>query len=149
MTIAYIGIDPGKTGAMALYTTDECRVWDYEPHGLIDALRCIQREHTLRLAALERVHSMPRDGGTASFTFGANFGWWRGVLEAFGIPYVEVLPQRWMKDCGVPQKQDRTDKPGLVVARKMFPMMIDHLARKKDDGRADALLIAWWASKQA
>ena len=147
MTRAYIGIDPGANGAVALFTPDGCEVCDYGP----DAAQTVRRwtvDYTITLAALEKVNAMPGQGVKSMFNFGANFGWWRGVLDTLGIPYVEVRPQVWIKDCNVPQKKDKADKPGLAVARKMFPHMSDYLGRKKDDGRADSLLLAYWASRQ-
>ena len=143
----YLGIDPGATGAIALFCDDGCGVCDYGPEA-VHTLREWLADHSITLCALEKVNAMPGQGVTSMFNFGANLGWWRGVLDALSIPYVEVRPQKWMKACNVPPKKDKADKPGLEVARKMFPSMADHLARKRDNGRADALLLAYWASRQ-
>jgi crossover junction endodeoxyribonuclease RuvC len=137
----YLGIDPGATGALALFSQDGCDVRDFGPEAIL-SVRDWAAEHTIVLAALEKVNAMPGQGVTSMFNFGANVGWWRGALDALRIPYVEVRPQKWMPFCNVPPKADKADKPGIIVARKMFPSMADHLAAclvpKKD------LKMAFW-----
>ena len=44
-------------------------------------------------AVLERVHAMPGQGVTSMFSFGANYGYWRGVLQGLRIPFTEVHPR--------------------------------------------------------
>lgn len=143
---AWLGIDPGASGALALYSTDIADAWDFDSATMLDTLRCIVSEHRIRLAAVEHVGAMSGQGVTSMFSFGQNFGWWLGTLEALGVPIMLVRPQRWQKALGVPPKKDKADKPSLEVARHMFPLVDLH--RKKDHGRADALLLAYYASKE-
>ena len=145
MTTAYLGVDPGATGAIALYGDDCLDVVDYGP-GAVQFIRDAVAAYSVNLCAIELVGAMPGQGVVSMFNFGKNFGWWLGIMDAIGIPYILVRPQKWCKDCQVPPKKDKADKPGLEVARRMFPMV--ELGRKKDHGRADALLLAWWASRQ-
>ena len=93
----------------------------------------------VKFAYLEKVHSMPGQGVVSTFSFGENFGWWQGVLGSLGIPYTTIRPQDWMKKYSL-QKSSASDKPGLEVARKLFPEA--PLRLKKHHNRADALLIA-------
>jgi crossover junction endodeoxyribonuclease RuvC len=74
------------------------------------------------------------------FTMGRGLGTWEGVLAGLGIPYELVTPQRWKKALmdGMGKDKDAS----RLQAIRLFPAIAGQLARKKDDGRADALLIA-------
>ena len=135
----YIGIDPGKTGAVAILDDkgNYINVLDFGQEGLMSTL--IGYAPVVKFAYLEKVHSMPGQGVVSTFSFGENFGWWRGVLCSLGIPYTTIRPQDWMKKYSL-HKSSSSDKPGLEVARKLFPEAPLHL--KKHHNRADALLIA-------
>lgn len=131
-----MGIDPGKTGAIA-FLDDSGRFVDV--FDFIDAFGPLaERRSDVAFCFLEEVHSMPGQGVASTFSFGENFGWWKGVLTAFGIPFRTIRPQDWQKNL-VPKKTS-SEKPGLYVARQMFPEA--PLGRKKDHNRADAILIA-------
>ena len=135
----YIGIDPGKTGAVAILDDkgNYINVLDFGQEGLMSTL--IDYAPVVKFAYLEKVHSMPGQGVVSTFSFGENFGWWQGVLGSLGIPYATIRPQDWMKKYSL-QKSSASDKPGLEVARKLFPEA--PLRLKKHHNRADALLIA-------
>ena len=135
----YIGIDPGKTGAVAILDDkgNYINVLDFGQEELMSTL--IDYAPVVKFAYLEKVHSMPGQGVVSTFSFGENFGWWQGVLGSLGIPYTTIRPQDWMKKYSL-QKSSAYDKPGLEVARKLFPEAPLHL--KKHHNRADALLIA-------
>ena len=143
----YIGIDPGKTGAVAFLDEkgNYIDVLDFGQDDLVPVLwdRALKVQH----AYLERVHSMPGQGVASTFNFGENFGWWQGLLTGFGISYSLVRPQDWMKKYSL-QKSSPSDKPGLELARKLFPEA--PLGLKKHHNRADALLIAkcCWEEKR-
>lgn len=145
---AWIGIDPGKTGALALITEDSQLVesWPGDATSAADLLTSWRMEYRLELAALECVHSMPGQGVKSMFTFGQNFGQWQGILAALSIPHMQPRPQDWQK--GLVKTSDGADTKtrSLAVARRLFPDV--DLSRKKDHGKADALLLAWWARSQ-
>jgi crossover junction endodeoxyribonuclease RuvC len=111
-----------------------------------DTLQNILLNHRVQLAVIEHVSAMPGQGVVSMFSFGQNFGWWLGMLEAFNVPTILVRPQAWQKALGVPKKAAKTDKPSLDVARRLFPSVDLH--RKKDHGKADALLLAYYASQK-
>lgn len=133
----YIGIDPGKTGAMAILSDkgEFLEVIDFEE--VLPRIRLLAPD--IKFAYLEQVHAMPGQGVSSTFTFGENLGWWKGILQAFEIPFKSIRPQDWQKNL-VPKKLSTTDKPGLGVARQMYPSAPLHL--KKHHNRADAILIA-------
>lgn len=146
MSHAYLGIDPGASGALALYSRDTADAWDFDPATMLQTLMEILAQESIKLAVVEHVGAMPGQGVTSMFSFGQNFGWWLGTLGALGVPVLLVRPQRWQKALGIPPKADKTDKPALPVARRMFPLLDLH--RKKDHGKADALMLAYYASKE-
>ena len=117
------------------------------------------------LACLESVHAMPKQGVTSMFTFGENFGFWKGVLRACCIPYILCTPQRWQKllDITPAKAPPRADEDGKEMNRRLaqnkralkeavvdfvmrrFPGAKDHIQLKKDWGKADAICLAWYA----
>jgi crossover junction endodeoxyribonuclease RuvC len=142
MVASYLGIDPGKSGAVALLHSDGVEIQDWVDGPTMDGvLKNWQMLFGITMAALEHVSAMPKQGVTSMFSFGTNFGWWQGWLECAGISYVLVRPQNWQKGM-VPKKMSNTDKPSLTVVRRLFPDVELHL--QKHHGRADALLIADW-----
>lgn len=149
------GIDPGLSGAVAVLVDGEpVRVYDMPTRkvgdwGEVDAqqLAFILREERARYpgasfsASIEKVGARPNDGATSAFRFGESSGKAKAVLEALGIPYSRAIPAVWKRHYGlIGQDKDA----GRVLAIARFPAMADQLNRKKDDGRADALLLALW-----
>ena len=146
-----IGIDPGQTGAIAVFR-DSIPVEVYDmpvmarvrgsgeevnAHELGSILAQYTRDGSEAL--LESVSAMPGQGVSSMFRFGEGFGVVKGVLGALGIPYSLVTPQRWKKQYGLIGK-DKDAARSLAITR--YPGMADKLKRKKDVGRADAILIA-------
>ena len=85
---------------------------------------------------IEDVHSMPGQGVASTFKFGRAVGAICAVADMkFGVWHI-VSPQRWKKAMGVSQDKDSS----LTLARELWPNA--PLTRKKDHGRAEALLIA-------
>lgn len=149
----YIGIDPGQTGAMAVIVTDiagspagfnypKTVVFDYDDGNALSFLQEWTSPNRIWQACLEKVHSMPKQGVSSSFKFGTNFGIWIGRLEALGIPYDFVTPQKWQKVMFDSMTKGDRKAMSLDRARRLFPDMSDVLKRKKDHNRAEALLIA-------
>ncbi|WP_421901278.1 hypothetical protein [Maridesulfovibrio sp.] len=138
---AVIGIDPGKTGAMALLSAEgDLEIQDWVDAPTVSGKLLEWRSfYQITNVGLERVHSMPGQGVSSTFKLGENFGIWQGLLLAYGLPFETITPQTWMKSYSMVKKV-RNDKPSLTVARQLFPAA--PLERKKDHGRADALLLA-------
>lgn len=146
---AWIGIDPGMSGAVALIPADGAPVVVDFPGDVtlaVDIVRTWAVEYDIVLAAVEYVHAMPKQGVCSVFTFGRSFGEWLGVLAAMGVSHTLVTPQEWQR--GVIHASDGADPKtrSLTVARRLYPSC--ELARKRDHNRADALLIARWATLQ-
>ena len=91
------------------------------------------------VAVVEQVGSMPKQGVASTFKFGMGCGLIRGVLAGAGVPIITVTPAKWKKHFSL--NNDGEKSRALAIRR--FPH-VDKLARKKDHGRAEALLMALW-----
>lgn len=90
-------------------------------------------------AALEAVSAMPGQGVSSMFSFGRSLGAVEGVLAALGIATTYYAPSAWKRRYGLvgrPKDASRTR------ALELFPDAAGWLTRKKDHGRADAILLA-------
>lgn len=150
----YIGIDPGVGGAVAFLKGAAASVYDtpvtsagkreYLVGGMRDLFAMVDADDAC--VVIEQVHAMPRNGSIGSFRLGHGLGLWEGILAALGIRYEFVTPQRWKRDLGIPAGADKS--ASLAAAQRLFPDARAQLARKKDDGRAEALLLAEWRRRQ-
>ena len=152
----YIGIDPGLSGAIAFLDTEK-GVLSINDMPTLEVKRnnkakkevspigvaiFLGQTRDVSRAVLERVGAMPGQGVTSVFSFGRSVGIIEGVLATMLIPVDIVTPQAWQKAAGV-----RGGKDGSRLrACELFPNYAELFARKKDDGRADAALMAWYAA---
>lgn len=149
MATLCLGIDPGINGAAAIIKgrklMDVLRFKDRTGLEIRDFF--LEWKESSRAtgsylhAAIEKVHSMPKQGVASSFKFGDACGHLRGLLDGLAIPYRFVTPQRWMKDLGCLTKGDKNVTKAM--AHRTWP---DYKATHAD---ADALLIAFWLAQQA
>ena len=158
-----LGIDPGQTGALSIF--EQCpidgewylnTVFDYDKESLVTVLKKVV-DHNCCSVVMEAVHAAPGQGVSSMFKFGANFGWWLGVLDTLLISYTLVSPQKWQ---GTLFRKYKTPTGGLKgtskeislkVAKELFSRERDTqgvFERKKDHGRADASLIGWYGIQQ-
>lgn len=81
------------------------------------------------------------DGQSASaaFAFGKVAGQLEQALACSGIPYAAVAPAKWKRALGL-IGGDKSDSRKLAC--KLFPQYQHLFARVKDDGRAEAALLA-------
>lgn len=143
MTLSFrvLGVDPGKSGALALLI--ERKLVDVVDMPDLDASIAAQVGLWLPLevAVVEQVHAMPRQGVTSSFNFGRSLGVIVGILAAFEVPVKWAPPATWKRGLGL--KADKTSSRRR--AAELWPHMASSFTRIKDDGRAEAALIAHWA----
>ena len=152
----YIGIDPGAQGAISAVLEDG-NFWDTKDMPITPKttgkgnetnaylLSNIIKEMTEDIApenvniAVEAVSAMPKQGVTGVFSFGRSLGVIEGVLAGSGFPITFFRPQAWKKIHGLIGKEK--DQARTLVIGK-WPEQASLFKRKKDQGRADALLIA-------
>lgn len=144
--MVYIGIDPGRSGAMAIISAEGnvLSVLPFNEHEYIKYLHYYSGECA---CCLEHVHSMPKQGVASSFNFGLNFGWIQGVLSAYHIKYELVHPQKWKKEFSVTGDKNSS----IEVCRRLFPLASlkrTDKCKKDDDGFAEALLMAEYARRR-
>lgn len=144
-----IGTDPGLTGALALLDAGHVLHVEDMPtvNGVVDAYRLadvIARWGHVDRVIVETQQAMPKQGVSSTFKTGANYGRILGVLAALERPVSHVSPATWTRglkvgsDKGAHRRRAMDEWPGCA-----------HLfARVKDDGRADACLIALWGWAQ-
>ena len=81
------------------------------------------------------------------FSFGQNFGWIQGVLEAFGVSYELVQPQKWKKEYSITADKNTS----IEVCKRLFPnvsLLPSERCRKDSDGIGEALLMAEYARRR-
>lgn len=76
------------------------------------------------------------------FQFGRSLGVIEGVLGGLKVPVTLVVPRRWQAVMGVRGKDNTR-----AQAANLLPDQRELFARKKDDGRADAALIALYGHR--
>ena len=152
-----LGVDPGTGGALAMLDTElSALVVADMPIAVIEVGKMKRRQISefwladlLRLyepdcAWIERVHALPKQGVTSSFSFGLSYGLVRGVLAALSVPVSLVTPQEWKKSfrLGASKNEAR------VIAARLFPANSGSFTRAKDDGRAEAALLALFGAQR-
>lgn len=150
-----LGVDPGLDGAVAFYdtTAGTIEVHDMPTYEVVrnhktkrdvdaDELARLIREAHPRRGVVERVGATPQMGVTSAFTFGEGKGVVRGVCAGLGVKLSSVPPQTWQRD----MKARGSKRASRDRAAALFPKAAKMFARVKDDGRADATLIAAWAA---
>jgi len=151
------GIDPGLTGAVAVLALDgtlevlhdtptlTLRVargtrHDYDVPGMV-ALLAPYAGVGLH-AFIEAAQPMPGQGVRSMFTTGYGYGLWLGILAALQVPYTTVRAVVWKKAFSLGKEKEAA----RLRAQQLFPGA--DLRRKKDYGRSEALLLAWYACRQ-
>ena len=158
-----LAIDPGLDGALVLTDGTALQVFDVptltagkgrEVDGLAVAQWLDERSQQIRAAFLERVNAMPSIpgpngkrrtmGAQSAFAFGRTDGLLHGLVVASLIPTTRVTPATWRKAMAVPKGKDGA----RARAKELLPAHGHRFDRKKDDGRADAALIALYGLRQ-
>jgi len=150
MTRRTIGIDCGLNGALALIVDGELvKVEDMPTVTLtrngknkrqvsVPELVDIIKQFDPNEAYVEKVFAMAGQGVTSVFSFGRSLGVVEGVLTTMKIKTTLITPQTWQKRMAVTGGKDGS----RARAMDLFPEQAQMFKRVKDDGRADAALIA-------
>lgn len=166
-TTHYLAIDPGITGAWAWYTPDtgalvtesmptQWRIVNKKRRTQVDLLALMPRlwdgheevEAGALTVAIEEPHGMPGAGAVSQFNFGATCGalWLMADLLAAqrtpGGRAVRLNPSVWKRAMGCPSDKRRA----LALARELFPAHREQFATLKDEGRAEAALMAYYVA---
>jgi hypothetical protein len=109
---------------------------------LYDYLYKIGFSYQRRVAAIEAVHSMPKQGVASTFKFGKGYGEVLGIATALLFEIHEPSPQLWKKV--MLAGTDKSKDASIQVAENLFPTvsLVLPRCRKPHDGMAEALLLA-------
>jgi len=136
----FIGVDPGKSGAIA-FLPKEGKPWTIKNSETLTDLHESLNDVSAfdAFAMLEKVHSMPRQGVSSTFAFGQSYGQLEALLVACQIPFERVTPMKWQTAMQCRTKGDK--RISKRRAQELFPgIKITH-------ANADALLLARYAQK--
>jgi crossover junction endodeoxyribonuclease RuvC len=137
----FLGVDPGKSGAMAVIDADSI------PKGHIkldetdaDISTWLRSWRSLiRFGSLEKVGSMPGQGVSSTFKFGRSFGFVQGLMVAWAVPFELITPSKWQGEIGCRSGGDKNVTK--TKAQQLFPeQSITHKT-------ADAFLLAEYARR--
>jgi len=150
-----IGIDPGVSGAIAILEKEsivdildvpvvEIQIGKRKkrrisPEILVADL--IDYADRVQTAYIEEVHAMPGQGVTSMFAFGEAAGIVRGVMAGLRIRTELVPPTVWKRNLKLTGQGKGNSR---ALAAQIWPCQADLFRRIKDDGRAEAALLAYW-----
>lgn len=159
-----IGVDPGLSGALAVMVNGSLVEIEDMPtmsrqvggkerrYVAVDALDSIVRSIIRSwvgpadevLCVIEEVGARPKEGAVGAFAFGKGVGALEGVIVGQSIPRQYVQPALWKRQLKLRKGKDVSRQRAM----ERFPDHRDEFIRVKDDGRAEAALIAHWAFQE-
>jgi crossover junction endodeoxyribonuclease RuvC len=155
--VIVLGIDPGLKGALAwiegtrVVALEDMPTFQVmrggKPRDTIDVhgLARLMGQHAAEVCWFEQVGGMQGDGPAAAFQFGRAAGAAEAIAKASGCRFETVTPPVWKKAMGlIGTAKDQS----RAKATSLFPAVAGDLARKMDDGRAEALLLAEYGRRK-
>ena len=150
-----VGIDPGISGALCFFlngnvidvidmpTMAEGKKNKKQVNGrqIFNEILNIKNSfagHKINVV-VEQVSAMPGQGVTSMFNFGQSFGVIKGICSAMELPIFYVRPAKWKKYFNLINAEKDASRTKVI---EMFPKISQKLSRKKDNNKADAILIA-------
>lgn len=141
-----LGIDPGIKGALAVFDTAEQSVAVHDmPDTTVGLVDLIASLPSIRICAVEKPFYPKIIGMANAAKIAMAYGKIIALLTQRGIPTVEVRPADWKAALNLGTSKSASRER----ATQIFPGQSDLFARAKDDGRAEAALIAWYALRWA
>lgn len=154
-----LGIDPGLSGALATFNTADRSVEVFDMptfrtqvngknSGTTDCAALarlvwkLSRVTGVDCAFLEHIHTMPTDSHVTAGRMMENFGALRGILAAYEVPVVLARPALWKRVMSLSSDKELSRRR----ASELLPHAAHLWARKKDDGRAEAVMLALYGA---
>ena len=150
-----IGIDPGISGSICFFedgkildviempTMNEGKKNKRQENGaqiyneITDRINKLQKQDVR--VVVEQVSAMPGQGVTSMFNFGQSFGILKGICSAMHLPVYYVRPAKWKKYFNLINSEKDASRTRAI---EIFPYFSSQLSKKKDNNKADAILIA-------
>jgi len=159
-----LGIDCGKSGALAFYDGHHVRFWQMPlKDGEIDIQELSKLTFMLPLDCIivEEQTSFASDGRYGVFTMGINYGRLLAWAEQRCSQLCRVRPQVWQQSHGISlkhekgtpaaQKKAATKAAALERLKSLNPLLADQTTGPRGgnrDGIVDAILIAIWGHNE-
>ena len=150
-----IGIDPGIAGAICFFsngnvidvidmpTMSEGKKNKKQVNGrqIFNEIKFVKNKFLNEdiEVVVEQVSAMPGQGVTSMFNFGQSFGVIKGICSAMELPIFYIRPAKWKKHFNLINSEKDASRTKAI---EMFPKISNKLSRKKDNNKADAILIA-------
>ena len=151
-----LGCDPGLNGAITLYNPDDLIIYDMP---VLEITRNGKTRHQIDLYALARFideyaadiekayienpQGLPGQASNATYRLGLNCGIAQMAVASAFIPMSLIAPATWKKAMKLGKDKDGS----RLLASQLFTQWADRWARKKDEGRCEALLICEYGRK--
>ena len=150
-----IGIDPGISGAICFFENGEIKDVIDMPimasgnknkkqingsqifNEISSRIKNYKSENIN--VVVEQVSAMPGQGVTSMFNFGQSFGILKGICSAMHLPVYYVRPAKWKKYFNLINSEKDASRTRAI---EIFPYFSSQLSKKKDNNKADAILIA-------
>lgn len=146
-----LGVDPGLSGALSWFHPEKRELVELIPFPLSLlpngkkelnlqslALTIHRMAQKTKFAVIEHVHSMPNQGVVSTFRFGQSYGEIRGLIASHLIPIHLVAPNVWKPVFHLSAKKSES----IDLVKSLFPKQAKNFSRAKDDGIAEASLLA-------
>ena len=159
-----LGIDPGKTGALAFYDGTYTKFFPLPySHGEVDIheLNKITFMLPLDCIVIEEQNTFASDGRYGVFTMGINYGRLLAWAQQRCSQLCRVRPQVWQKDHGISlkhekglssaQKKQATKAAAMERLTSLNPQLAEQSVGPRGghrDGIVDAILIAIWGHNE-
>jgi len=145
---AYMGIDPGATGAFCVYIPQLNKLLFKDnknsSYHIMLWIESIKFNYNLKLVYIEEVHSLFGMSAKSNFSFGWNVGIPHTILNCLGIIPKLVQPKVWQKHIKVTSKGKEIKKEVAEICKQLYPECRELVFGPKGglmDGRTDALMI--------
>ena len=158
MSRAWLGIDPGLSGAIAVIQYDEQAIAvlpiplagkEIDVTHIINWLTYKTTIQKDGIACIESVHSMPGQGVSSVFKFGFVTGILHGIIRTLGIPLYTVTPQAWKKE--ILAGTDKSKQASIDYVARTYPnVSLKRTERSTtyDHNMSDAICIAEYCKRK-
>lgn len=149
----FVGIDPGKTGAVAAIDADmNLYLAKKMPIITKKELDVYQLKHWFdelteknAYCIIEKASARPGQGVSSMFSYGSTYGSLLALVATSGMPFETVAPATWKKHMALSSDKDQS----VVLAVSLFPAFREMYRDKKlDHNIAEAILLAEYAHRK-
>jgi crossover junction endodeoxyribonuclease RuvC len=146
-----LGVDPGIRGGLAIVGSDGDRTVMIDAIYIpvvgtgakervdVAAIRNFIDQHKPIRALIERGQARPKQGASSGFKYGRAVGAIEAAITLDAIPVEIIEPSVWKRHWHLAGKDKESARQRAL---QLFPDAHAALARKRDHGRAESMLIA-------